>query len=185
MRLALVRAGPPRFGERVAGSLDVPLSPEGKDRARAAAAVVHALGEVSALYGPPGGYAGEAADIVASTLGSKRRSSADLQELHLGLWEGLDEVELAARHERAFAAFLRDARAVVPPEAEEVDDARERVGRALARIAKAHRRDKKLVVIVAPQFAFALLAAAAEGKAAPRDLWRSRLAGDDVRSFEL
>ena len=51
---------------------------------------------------------------------------------------------------------------------------------------KRHPRDTSVyAVVVAGELAFALLAAAAEGKEAPRDLWHARRAGDDVRHFEL
>src|SRR5262249_9809641 len=120
----------------------------------------------------------------AEALGVRARVDDDLREPDFGLWQGLTEEELAHRHKDAFRAFLRDARAVVPPEAEEIDLARERLGRALQTIQRASRRDGRLVVVVAGELAFPILAAACEGKEAPRDLWAARRR-DDVRSFEL
>jgi broad specificity phosphatase PhoE len=185
VNLVLVRAGPPDFGDRLAGAFEVPLSPRGVEKARAAAGAVQLLGEAALVYHPPLGYAAEAGRLVSETLSVKARAAPDLAEPDMGLWQGLTEEELASRHPRAFEAFSRDARAVVPPEAEELDDARERLGRALLRIRRKHRREEKRVVVVAGELAFPLLVAAAEGKEAPRDLWRARRAGDDVRSFSL
>jgi broad specificity phosphatase PhoE len=147
---------------------------------------VHALGVTGTIYHSGVGHVAEAAKVLAGVLeGARLREMPELGELDLGLWQGLEEDELEVRHRDAFRAFQRDARAVVPPEAEEVDDARERLGRALARVRKVHKKDAKLVVVVAPEFAFALLVTAAAGQEAPPDLWKARWAGDDVRSYEL
>jgi broad specificity phosphatase PhoE len=185
VKLVLVRAGPPEFQGRLAGALELPLSAEGRDRARAAAALIHAVGDTAAVHGPPAGHAEEAAAILATALGAKVRAAPDLAEVDMGLWQGLDPIELAERHGGAFASFQKDARAVVPPEAEEVDEARERLGKALTRLRRAHRREARLVVVVASELAFALLVSAAEGKEAPAQLWRLRQEGPDVRRFEL
>lgn len=185
VKVVLVRAGPPEFGDRLAGALDVPLAAAGREKARANAGAVQLQGEVAMVWHPAEAYPREAGELVAGTLQVRGKALADLAEVHLGLWQGLTEEELLRRHPEAFEAFQLDARAVVPPEAEEVDDARERIGRALVKVRKAHRRERRLVVVVAGELAFALLVAAAEGKEAPRDLWRARRQGDDVRSFEL
>jgi probable phosphoglycerate mutase len=184
VKLALVRAGPPDFGDRLAGALDVPLSAAGRERARASAGAASLLAEAAVVYHPRASYPREAGALIAEALGVRARVEDDLREPDLGLWQGLTEEELAHRHKDAFRAFRRDARAVVPPEAEEIDVVRERLGRALQTIKKATRRDDRLVVVVAGELAFPILAAACEGKEAPRDLWDARRR-DDVRSFEL
>jgi probable phosphoglycerate mutase len=181
VKLALVRAGPAELGGRVAGALSVPLSVEGRDRARKAAQAIGKLGPTAALYRPAEGHAAEAGEEIARALATSSRVAEGLEELDLGLWQGLDEAEIAQRHRRAFEAFQTDARAVVPPEAEEVTAAHARLGKALEAIRRAHRREARTVVVVAGELAFALLEAAALGKEAPPDLWRLRLVGDDVR----
>lgn len=186
MKLALVRAAAPQFGDRLVGSAQVPLSPEGQERARAAAGLIAARGDVSRVYAPAQGHAAEAAALVSQGVKSAPVTARDdFAELHFGLWQGLLEPELVRRHKTAFRAFLTDARAVVAPEGEEVDKALERVGRALAKIRRRHARDPLQVVVVAPEFAFTLLVAAALGREAPPDLWRERSEGADVRFFEI
>ncbi len=185
MKLVLARAGPPEFGDRLAGALDVPLAASGRERARATAGTIQMRGEVASVWHPAAAYAAEAGELVAETLKVRARPLAELAEPSLGLWQGLTLEDLEQRHPGAFGAFPRDARAVVPPEAEEVDAARERLGQALLRIRKTHRRERKIVVVIAGELGFPLLVAAAEGKEAPRDLWDARRAGEDVRGFEL
>jgi probable phosphoglycerate mutase len=187
LSLVLVRAVAPEFGGRVVGNADVPLGDHGRARARAAAELIRARGEVSRVHAPARGHAAEAAAVLAEALGGGVPvvSSEQLAELHLGLWQGLTDDELARRHKVAFRAFVDCARAVVPPEGEEVDAARARLGRELARITKRRRRDRRSVVVVAPELAFVLLVAAVEGREAPDELWQVRRAGDDVRFFEI
>lgn len=186
MKLALVRAAAPAWGDRLVGSAELPLAPEGLSRAREAARRIADRGGAARIYAPPAGHAAEAAAAVAEALGhASVAEREDLAELRFGLWQGLAESELSRRHKTAFRAFLTDARAVVAPEGEEVGAAFDRLGKALAAIARRHAREARPVVVVVPEFAFALLAARLEGREAPAALYRERLAGDDLRFHEV
>jgi probable phosphoglycerate mutase len=179
-RVVLVRAGPPSFGGRVAGALEVPLATEGHTRAVAAAAAIRAAGGAARVYAPPAGFAHEAGRAIADELAAELKPRDDLAEVDLGLWQGLLEVELEQRHPDALRAWRRDARAVVPPGGEETREAFERLDAELVWIAKKQRKDPRPSVIVAGPLAHALLVAAAHATGPPPDLWQRSTRGTDV-----
>ncbi|MBI3725110.1 histidine phosphatase family protein [bacterium] len=186
MKLALVRARAPGFQGRLVGSLELPLSPEGKEKAQGTASSLRGIEGPVLVYHPGKGHAAEhARELASALLGATLREDRELGEVDLGLWQGLTEEELALRHPAAFQAFLTDAQAVVPPEAEELEAAFERLASAVERLRRRHRHDSRLVVVVASELAFVLLDAALHNKGAPPGLWRLRGAGEDLRRFEL
>ncbi|MCP5058908.1 MAG: histidine phosphatase family protein [bacterium] len=119
---------------RYHGSTDVGLSAEGRAQMRRVA----------------GELRNEPADLyVASTLkrswaaagivsgGAQVRMEADLREIHFGRWEGLTREEIQARDPALFEDWQAGAAGFEYPGGELRADFRERIGRALERIASA------------------------------------------------
>ncbi len=94
-RLILVRHGESEGNsrERLIGSGDPPLSPEGRDQIRAARA--NLLGQViDAVVASPARRSWQSAQVL--TGGASMRLESDFREIHFGRWEGKRVDELAS-----------------------------------------------------------------------------------------
>lgn len=132
-RIVMVRHGETdgQSSVRFHGSSDVPLSEEGREQARAAAARLRT--EVfEVVLASPLRRSWEAAKIIAGD--APIRLESDFREIHFGRWEGLTAEEIEASD----PVLYRDWQARSPgfeyPGGERRKDFEERVSRGLARI---------------------------------------------------
>jgi len=86
------------------GQADPPLSPRGREQARAAAPRLAGRG-VEVVVASDLRRAAETADLLAGALGLEVRLDPRLRELHVGAWSGLPHAEIAARWPRDLARF--------------------------------------------------------------------------------
>jgi broad specificity phosphatase PhoE len=139
-RILLIQAGPTPWGDegRLVGNSSLPLSPQ-------AAADIKTLidthqGFVTCIYVDK---TNEAAITVGKWLASRfklrTRHLAELAEMNLGLWQGLDRPTLRTRFESSFPLWEENALAVTPPQGESLEHAIERLKKAVQKILKRNR----------------------------------------------
>jgi broad specificity phosphatase PhoE len=139
-RVLLIHAGPTPWDaeNRVTGAHSLPLTAEAAANIRT---LVNAMTDsVTAIYAC---RANEACQAVAKILGEKfqlrPRDRPELDEMRLGLWEGLTRGELEHRFPSVFPAWEQQPLSVVPPDGESLPQAAERIGPALHKLLKRNR----------------------------------------------
>jgi broad specificity phosphatase PhoE len=146
-RVFLVEAGPTPWDveERISGAVSLPLTAEAIDAVRH---LVDTLdGQIAAVYRHAGDEAcDETAKLIAQKFELRPRDNADLQEVNLGLWQGLTQEELRLRFPTAFDEWEENPLVVTPPDGEPLTDAIERIADAMKRIV---RRNKELHIAIA------------------------------------
>jgi len=174
MRLLLARHGESVWNEvrRFQGAADVPLSERGREQARALGRALGAY-RIAAAYVSPLGRARETAAIALGQAGVPVTAMAELRELSLGEWEGCLATEIQAREGDPYAAWLRAPADCPPPGGEPLAAVRERVVRAVTRIAAAHP-DGQDVLVVAHGGVISVYACHLLG-CHPNSLWRLRV----------
>jgi len=146
LRLLLITAGPTPWDEegRIVGSRPLPLTAEGVSNITQEAAKI--AEPPARILCPIGNEAcAQAAAIVGQRFQIHPRNEADLEELNLGLWEGLTRDDLRYRYPTSFPQWETNPLAVLPPDGEGLPAAIERVG---AMIAKLRRRKKKELTVL-------------------------------------
>ena len=76
----------------------------------------------------------ETAKLIAAKFKLRPRDNADVDEIDVGLWQGLTRSELRSRFPKAFAQWERNPAAVNPPDGEPLANAMERLAGALGSI---------------------------------------------------
>ncbi|MBW2241720.1 MAG: histidine phosphatase family protein [Deltaproteobacteria bacterium] len=145
--LSIVRHGEtPANAEGVwHGSTDTPLSERGHSQAgRVASHLARTRADAVALYSSPLTRARHTADPISAALGLPIRIRDDLQEYHLGSWEGRTYHELLTEH-RLFERMNEDPD-WQPGGGESPRQVAERLSGALRAIAEAHPGDRVIVV---------------------------------------
>jgi broad specificity phosphatase PhoE len=149
-RVVLIEAGPTKWDaeDRLVGNQSLPLTPG------AAAVVTAAVDQleqpIEAVYRAGANEAtDQAAAIVAKRFALRPRDNADLDELSLGLWQGLTHAEAKFRFPTAFEQWQKDPAAVRPPDGETVDEAVSRLRNALRKILR-RNRDRTIALSLRP-----------------------------------
>jgi broad specificity phosphatase PhoE len=159
MEVLVVKAASTNWEEedRLQGNLDIPLSDRGVEAAKA-------LGRKLWAYRVGRAYSGfslpvfQTARIICQNNGrlavTRRR---DLDEVNLGLWQGLLTADLKRKHKRAYLRWLEDPLAVEPPMGERLDRAYRRMVRGMEEIIRPNIDARAMVVLGC--FAYALVVA--------------------------
>jgi broad specificity phosphatase PhoE len=186
IRVLLVRTGQTQWEQagRIAGSSDVPLSPEGQESARQAAIE---LGEVrlGTIFCGTDEASNATAQELAKATGAKVKPIDALDEVHLGLWEGLRESELEEKCPKAYRQWIEDPAAVQVPEGESMEDARGRIMDGLCRVLDKAKTDNGATGVVLRPVALALVGCELSG-APTRNLWSMMKTGPALqwRTFQ-
>ncbi|MDX2146575.1 MAG: histidine phosphatase family protein [Planctomycetota bacterium] len=160
--LWIVRAGESVWDaeRRLQGSADIPLSPAG---AREAERAVDLLRNAKSqwrgtlLLTAPDEASLQTAQAIANALDLRVRSTNELKDPSLGLWEGELKAELEDRCRTAFRRWCEDPFSVEPPHGESCPDVQARVTQAVRKaVAKANGD----VIVVLRPMAAAMLASA-------------------------
>ena len=112
--------------QRLLGASNLPLSDRGR------AAVAHEAGRlggrrIATIYAPEDDAAAETATMLARAARARTKSSVDLADPSLGLYEGLHETAFAERYPRRWKQWQEDPLALAPPEGEPLAAARARL----------------------------------------------------------
>lgn len=120
---------------RIQGSLDIPLSPEGREEVKRTAEQV-TPNLVKALFCGTDLVAVETAQIVGHQWKRRPKQIEDLREMNLGLWQGLLEQEVMRRNPTAYRLWKKNPLSVQPPAGESLEDCHRRVSSALRKLAQ-------------------------------------------------
>ncbi|MFG0251600.1 MAG: histidine phosphatase family protein [Phycisphaerales bacterium JB038] len=146
--LLLVRSGRTAWdlGGRVQGSSDIPLCPEGRAEVEAALAEAD-LEKAHCIWAAPDEGSQETAQLLARLVGCKIKTSYDLAEMDLGLWEGSLRKDLLERFAKSYGLWREDPTAVTPAEGEPLPEARGRLLRVLEKIVERPTKSPKAMVL--------------------------------------
>ncbi len=111
--------------------------------------------ELAAVYCGGEKAAVQTADVVAARSEVPRRGLDDLNEVDVGLWEGLTEMQIRDRFPRLFKRWEEQPDCVCPPDGESLAHAADRLREAIARIAHKHKNGTVGVVLGPLSFALA------------------------------
>ena len=176
LQFLIVRSGTTEFDRqgRVLGNLDVPLHP---DATRELEEIVDQLREtaIDAVYAGPGQSAVETAERVCKPLEMKFKSVEALQNINLGLWQGLLLEEVKRKQPKVFKQWQENPETICPPEGEMVQSARDRIDFFLNRVYKKHK-SASIMVVVAEPLAALLVSMLEQSKL--KDITQTRNDGD-------
>jgi probable phosphoglycerate mutase len=159
-RLLLIHAGPTPWDleDRLVGNHPLPLTEEA--RASIEELVKDIPHAVSAVFRSKKNEAcDQAARIVATALKLRPSDNAALNEINLGLWQGLTRGELQFRFPTVFPHWQQNPLSVNPPEGEPLADATQRIQTGLKRIVRRWRSMAVIIILrpMAMQIASGLL----------------------------
>jgi broad specificity phosphatase PhoE len=139
-RAVLIEAGPTPWDleHRLAGNSSLPLTAEAMDAIRH---LVDTLGfQIDSVYRSATNEAAtQAAQIIGTKFGLRPRDNRDLEEVGLGLWEGLLPEELRQRFPTVYPKWEEQPLQVTPPDGEPLTAAIERIREAVNRILRRNR----------------------------------------------
>jgi len=150
LQLVLIRPGSTDYDvqQRIQGRLDIPLNPQGMEEAAAMAEPLRGLG-IEAVYSPVSQPARQTAVIIAKALGVKSKKIEHLENIDLGLWQGMLIEEVRHKQPRVYRQWQEQPENVCPPEGEMLGEADDRVRTALAKLLK--RRKEGAIGLVLPE----------------------------------
>jgi probable phosphoglycerate mutase len=130
------------------GHGDPPLDPEGRRQAERVAERLVSTGErIAAVYVTTLQRTRQTAEPLLERIGLEARVEADLREVFLGEWEGGELRRRVADGDPIAARMYEEQRWDVIPGGEPADAFRDRVRRAIERIAAAHPDDVVVAVV--------------------------------------
>ncbi len=148
MLLLLCRSGRTAWdmSGRVQGSSDIPLSDEGRTDVRQALAQIHTA-DLASVWTAPDEASRDTARLLADASGCKVKTSDDLREINLGLWEGSLAADLTGRYAKSYRLWREDPSAVTPAEGEPLLEAQQRLARVLEKILDRPGKSPKALVL--------------------------------------
>jgi broad specificity phosphatase PhoE len=139
-RVVLIHAGPTPWDveDRIVGNHPLPLTDEAKASIEAiTAGLPH---DVTAIYRFKKNEAcDQAAKIVGERFKSPIHDNKALDEMNLGLWQGLTRSELKFRFPTVIPQWHGNPLSVIPPDGESLEEATQRLKGGLARILRRNR----------------------------------------------
>lgn len=168
LTILLIRSGRTEYDSqgRIQGTLDVPLSEDGRSEVLAGAAeLAEKNPTIAALYAGPCRSAQETAEMLAARLRLKPKTIDALQNLNQGLWQGLLFDEVKSKQPKVYRQWQEKPETVCPPEGETLQEARDRLKKALAKIVKKHRSGGTIAVVLGEPLASILRSMLNEGQA--------------------
>ena len=130
------------------GQLDVPLSDQGREQARALRDRLHPL-KFDHCYTSGLARARETAAILLDGRTCPVHATADLNEMSYGQWEGLTRPEIQLQFSRDWAAFLADREHQAPPAGESAVALERRVRSFAGTLSQHHTEGEVSLLIVA------------------------------------
>lgn len=147
IRIVLIEAGPTPWDaeDRIVGNQSLPLTAAG---AAVIESAVNQLTEhpIGAVYRcATNESTDQVARLVAKKFDLRARDNRDLDEINLGLWQGLTREQARFRFPTAFEQWEENPASVRPPEGETVEEATARLRAALRKILR--RNDGRTLAI--------------------------------------
>jgi len=175
VKIVLIRPGSTEYDEegRVQGTLDVPLSDQGRREIADAIGPLKKEG-IQALYCSPCESAEQSARTIAEALAIKVKPLDNLQNHDQGLWQGMLVDDVRVKQPKVFRQWQDHPENICPPSGEMIDDARQRVLQVITRLAKKHKDG--VVGLVVPEPLANVIGSLVRDEAV-RDMWRINLGG--------
>jgi broad specificity phosphatase PhoE len=151
LRLIIVRPGQTELDQqgRITGSLDVPLSQEGKQQVTKLASEFADL-EIARIVSGPGTASRETADLLTAGKKIKIKVEDELRNFDCGLWHGMRIDELKENQPKLFKLWQEQPEAVQPPDGDSVEDAVVRVEKFVKKITKKFKVETIIVIAAEP-----------------------------------
>lgn len=171
VQLILIRPGLTDYDQqsRIQGTLDIPLNDAGRKQAAEAAEAIRPY-LPKALYCSPGRSAEETAGLMGQALALKPKTLDQLQNVNLGLWQGLVIEEIRRKQSKVYKQWQEHPETVHPPEGETLVAARERAEEVLVKLARKHRSGT--IALIAAEPLASVIRQRIEGNEMG-DLWRA------------
>ncbi|GAB4384242.1 MAG: hypothetical protein Kow0022_06240 [Phycisphaerales bacterium] len=135
---------------RLVGSSDLPVCDAGRVRVEQALDAAGPFNLDVVFCGPDEGSV-QIGQMLAAATNARLRTLESLGEIHLGLWEGLRESQLADRFPTAFRQWQQDPSSVLVPGGESFVSARDRIVDGLMKaMERAKSKDTRIGVVVRP-----------------------------------
>jgi len=149
--MLLIRPGSTDFDRqgRIQGTLDIPLSDEGREEVARSLESLRELG-IQVIYAAPGDPAGETGQILGDALQVKVKTLDKLLNLNHGLWQGMLIQDVRTKQPRVYRQWQENPETICPPGGEMLTAARDRVRQAIARLVKKHRDGAIALVLPEP-----------------------------------
>jgi len=150
LRIVLIRPGATDYDgeERIQGALDIPLNREGLMEV---ARVVDQLRDlkIEVIYASPGDAAMQTADVLAKDLDAKLKKLDRLQNINLGLWQGLQVSEVRHKQPKVYRQWQEQPENVCPPEGEMLEQAEQRIAAVMSKLLRKHKEG--VIGLVVPE----------------------------------
>jgi probable phosphoglycerate mutase len=145
--ILLIRHGETLWNQqgRMQGQQDSPLTPVGMNQARQLARRLKAV-EFTALYSSDLGRAHQTARCIADETGHEVIAEPGLRERNFGIFEGLTNTEIKARHPADYEVFAKRLPEYCMSGGESAAQFRERVVHTMERIVQRHPNETIVVV---------------------------------------
>ena len=149
-RIVLIRPGSTDYDTqgRIQGTLDIPLSEQGSQEVAQIVSQLRSEG-IETLYAPQTQPAWQTAEIIAQDLQLKLKRLDRMQNVDLGLWQGMLLEDVRRKHPRVYRLWQEQPDTICPPEGEMISDAVDRVSTVLAKLLKRHKEG--VIGIVVPE----------------------------------
>jgi broad specificity phosphatase PhoE len=151
VQLILVRPGKTDYDlqARIQGVLNIPLSEAGqKESAQTAEKLQPFLAK--ALYCSPTQAAEETAAIIGQKLELKPKSLDRLQNVNMGLWQGMLVEEVRLKQPKVYKQWQERPETIQPPEGEMLATALQRACDAIEKLVRKHRSGTIAMVVPEP-----------------------------------
>ncbi len=128
MSHVLIRSGETDFDveARVQGTLDLPLTIQGRTEVDAAAEELRSI-PLEVIYCCPGEPAFSTARVIGRALDLPVKPLGELDNMHFGLWQGMPVDEIRRKQPKVFRQWQEEPTSVCPPEGETFADVYARV----------------------------------------------------------
>ncbi len=148
-QLLLVQPGATEYDQqgRIQGTLDIPLSEDGRLQVEQMADELRPLNPHS-LYTASGQAARQTGALLSETLELKARPLEKLKNVDQGLWQGMCIDDVKAKQPKVFKQWLEHPETVCPPEGETISAAKQRVTEVLQKLRKKQKPDSMLLLVV-------------------------------------
>ena len=148
--IVLIRPGATDYDcdQRIQGALDIPLNHEGLTEV---ARTVDQLRDkrIEVFYAAPGAAAVQSAKILAGDLGGRWKKLDRMQNLNLGLWQGMQVSEVRHKQPKVYRQWQEQPENVCPPDGEMIEQADERVAAVMNKLLRRHKEG--VIGLVVPE----------------------------------
>ena len=151
VKVILIHPGATEYDQqnRIQGRLGIPLCDAGREEIRQALMSLASAG-MEVVYSAPCQAAVESAEIIGEALDLKVKVLDKLQNLNLGLWQGMLIEDVKLKQPKVYRQWQEHPDNICPPEGEMLDEARLRVEKSLDKLVRKHKGDTIGLVVPEP-----------------------------------